>query len=297
MVTGKRGKVGESFSPYDLIVYIVLIVSSLLTVYPLIYVISMSISAADAVLSQRVWLWPIGFSFGSYELVLQNEQVWIAYANTLWYVGVGTAINVVLTICAAYALSRKGFFARDFLMIAIVITMFFTGGIIPLFLQVNRLGLYNTRWSVILPVAVNAWNLIIARTYFSISVPDSLPESAKIDGCTDIGVLVRIVLPTSLPIVAVLTIFYAVFHWNAWFYASIFVREQAMQPLQVFLRRLLLMNQIDLSFQMDDSLERIAYIEQLKYAAIVVATLPILAVYPFFQRYFVKGAMLGAIKE
>ncbi|MFY9176204.1 MAG: carbohydrate ABC transporter permease [Caldicoprobacterales bacterium] len=283
---------------WDRVIEALLILISITTLYPFIYIISMSISSPDAVLAQEVWLLPKGFSLGSYNIVFENQEIWRSYGNTLWYTVVGTTINVVFTLMGAYALSRKEFFARDAVMIYIAITMFFSGGLIPTFILVNSLGLYNTRWAMVIPGAISAWNLIIARTYFQTSIPDSLPESAKIDGCTDIGIFIKIILPLSVPIVAVLIIFYAVGHWNAWFNALLYLSDSSLHPLQLFLRKILLMNSPDMLQEgMEDAFERLAYTIQLKYSSIVVATLPIICVYPFVQKHFVKGVMLGAIKE
>lgn len=276
---------------------IFLFLITVITLYPFVYIMSMSISDPQAVLAQQIWLLPKGFSLGSYKLVFENAQIWQAYFNTIWYTVIGTSVNVMLTIMAAYALSRKEFFAKNLIMIFIAVTMFFSGGMIPTFLLVNKLGLYNTRWAMIIPGAVSAWNLIIARTYFQASIPDSLVEAAKIDGGTDIGILFKVVLPLSLPIVAVLTIFYAVGHWNAWFDALLYLSDARLHPLQLFLRKILLMNSPDMMQGMDDAFERVAYAVQLKYASIMVATLPLLCIYPFMQKYFVTGVMLGAIKE
>jgi putative aldouronate transport system permease protein len=267
------------------------------TLYPFIYILSMSVSEQRAVMAREVWLLPKGFSLASYYLVFENKEIWQVYGNTLWNTVVGTGINLLLTVMGAYALSRKEFAARNSIMFYIAITMFFSGGLIPSFLLVNNLGLYNTRWAMVIPGAVNAWNLIIARTYFQSSLPDSLPESAKMDGCTDFGILFRIVLPVSLPIIAVLTVFYSVGHWNAWFNALLYLSDETLHPLQLYLRKILIMNSPDMLQGMEDAFERVAYAVQLKYASIIVATLPILCIYPFVQQYFVKGVMLGAIKE
>lgn len=289
--TYKKYKTGDFFIEF------LLIIGTLITLYPFIYIISMSISEPNAVLAQEVWLLPKGFSLGSYNMVFESNAIWTSYGNTIWYTAVGTTINVVFTLMGAYALSRREFFARNGIMLYITITMFFSGGLIPTFLLVNNLGLYNSRWAMILPGAINTWNLIVARTYFQSSIPDSLPESAKLDGCTDIGIFMKIVIPLSTPIIAVLIVFYAVGHWNAWFNASLYLGDSTLHPLQLFLRKILLMNSPDLLEGMEDAFERVAYAIQLKYASIVVATLPIVCIYPFVQKYFVTGVMLGAIKE
>ena len=268
-----------------------------ITLYPIIYVFSMSISAPDAVMRGKILLWPIGFSLGSYKMVFENSSVFQSYFNTLWYTAVGTTINVILTTCAAYALSRRTFFLRRAITVFITITMLFSGGMIPTFLVVSQLGLYNTRWAIILPTAVVAYNMIVARTYFQSSIPDSLPESAKIDGCTDIGVLLRIVLPISKPILAVLLLFYAISHWNNYFTAILYLSKPELQPLQVFLRKVLILNERDLMTGVESSVDRLAYMMQLKYATIMISIIPIICVYPFLQKYFVQGVMLGSIKE
>jgi putative aldouronate transport system permease protein len=282
---------------WDLLIEFFLILIAVFTLYPFVYIISMSVSEPNAVLNQEVWLLPKGLSMGSYNMVFENSEIWTSYGNTLWYTVVGTSINVIFTLMGAYALSRKDFFARNTIMMYVAITMFFNGGLIPTFILVNNLGLYNSRWAMVLPGAISAWNLIIARTYFQSSIPDSLAESAKLDGCNDIGIFIKIVLPLSRPIIAVLIVFYAVGHWNAWFNASLYLGDSTLHPLQLFLRKILLMNSPDMLQGMDDAFERVAYAIQLKYASIVVATLPIICVYPFVQKYFVTGVMLGAIKE
>jgi putative aldouronate transport system permease protein len=281
---------------FDVVIHVLLTIAALATLYPFLYVLSMSISDPGAVVRGEVWLLPKGFSVESYKLVFDNPSTLQAYYNTLWYTVVGTLVNVSLTISAAYALSRREFFVRRILLQFIVVTLFFEGGLIPLFLVVNSLGLYNSRWALVLPTAVNAFNLIIARTYFESSIPESLPESAKIDGANDIRIFTAIVLPVSMPIIAVMTIFYGVYHWNAWFEAAIFLSDQELRPLQLFLREILLLEQSTLLEGFDaDFIERAAYAQQIKYGAIMIVTLPIIFIYPFFQRYFIKGVMLGAI--
>jgi putative aldouronate transport system permease protein len=296
-MTDGRAVSRSKISIGDMALELYMILTAVITLYPFVYIISMSISEPGAVLAQEVWLLPRGFSLGSYNMVFENREIWTSYGNTIWYTLVGTTINVAFTLMGAYALSRKEFFARNGIMIYIAITMFFNGGLIPTFLLVNSLGMYNSRWAMVIPGAISAWNLIIARTYFQTSLPDSLPESARLDGATDIGIFLKIVLPLSAPIVAVLTIFYAVGHWNAWFNAMLYLSDSTLHPLQLFLRKILLMNSPDFLQGMEDAFERVAYAIQLKYASIVVAALPIICIYPFVQKYFVKGVMLGAIKE
>ncbi|MFV0401737.1 MAG: carbohydrate ABC transporter permease [Oscillospiraceae bacterium] len=276
---------------------VALTVMALATLYPFIYVISMSISSADAVLNREVLLFPVGFSLESYKMVFENPDIWRAYGNTIFYTAAGTAINLLLTLTCAYSASRKDFVLRKPLMVFITITMVFNGGMIPTFVLITRLKLYNTIWAILLPGAVSAWNLIIARNFFSTTIPQSVIESARIDGAGELTVFLKIVLPLSRAIIAVLGLFYAVGHWNMWFKAMLYVPDQTLHPLQLFLRRILLLDSPEMLAGVDDAFQRVAYAMQLKYAVIVVATLPILCVYPFLIKYFNKGIMLGAIKE
>ncbi len=285
--------VGERVWNWSIISVMFLV--GLATLYPLIYVFSMSISAQEYVLRQEVWFLPKGFSLASYKLVFENQQIWTAYRNTLWYTTVGTIVNVLLTLLGAYALSRRQFFVRRQLSFLITFTMFFTGGMIPLFILINNIGLYDTRWAMILPTAVGAWYLIIAQSFFA-SLPESLEESAKLDGANDFVVFLRIALPVSKPIIAVLILYYAVGHWNSYFNAMLYLPSVDLQPLQMYLMKILTQASTELAGNMSAGIERDNIVEQLKYAAIIVAVLPVLCVYPFLQKYFVKGVMVGAVK-
>lgn len=285
--------VGERVWNWSIISVMFLV--GLVTLYPLIYVFSMSISAQEYVLRQEVWFLPKGFSLASYKLVFENQQIWTAYRNTLWYTTVGTVVNVLLTLLGAYALSRRQFFARRQLSFLITFTMFFTGGMIPLFILINNIGLYDTRWAMILPTAVGAWYLIIAQSFFA-SLPESLEESAKLDGANDFVVFLRIALPVSKPIIAVLILYYAVGHWNSYFNAMLYLPSVDLQPLQMYLMKILTQASTELAGNMSAGIERDNIVEQLKYATIIVAVLPVLCVYPFLQKYFVKGVMVGAVK-
>jgi putative aldouronate transport system permease protein len=267
------------------------------TLYPVIYIVSMSVSNVDAVLNREVLLLPRGFSLKSYSLVFENPQVWRSYMNTIFYTVFGTFINLTLTLSCAYAVAQQRFFIRKGLMVYITVTMMFSGGMIPGFLLVTRLGIYNTRWAILLPGAVSAWNLIIARNFFMTTIPDEIVESARIDGANDIGIFLKIVMPLSGAILAVMTLFYAVGHWNMWFKAMIYVPNEALQPLQLYLRNVLLLNSPEAMAGLDDIMERVAYAMQLKFAVIVVATLPVMCLYPFVAKHFAKGVMVGAIKE
>jgi putative aldouronate transport system permease protein len=278
------------------LIILVLVLLLFVTLYPVIYIVSMSISDVDAVLNREVLLLPKGFSLKSYSLVFENPQVWRSYMNTIFYTVFGTFINLALTLSCAYSVAQQRFFLRRGLMVFITLTMMFSGGMIPGFLLVTRLGIYNTRWAILLPGAVSAWNLIIARNFFMTTIPDELIESARIDGANDLGIFLKIVMPLSGAILAVMTLFYAVGHWNMWFKAMIYVPNEALQPLQLYLRNVLLLNSPEAMAGLDDIMERVAYAMQLKFAVIVVATLPVMCLYPFVAKHFVKGVMVGAIK-
>lgn len=275
---------------------IMLAILMIITFYPFVYTASNSISDPFAVASRQVVLLPKGFSILSYKMVLSNPEVYRYYYNTMWYVVVGTTINVMLTMMAAYPLSRIRFFLRNHIMVLITFTMFFSGGMIPTFLLVRGLGLYDTRWAVILPTAVTAYNVIISRTYLQSNIPESLCESAKIDGANDILILYKIVLPLSKPIIAVILLFSAVEHWNSFFPALIYLSDNKLHPMQLFLRRILLIESEELVASAQGTSERNMIGHQIRYTAIMVTIIPIVCVYPFLQRYFVKGVMIGAIK-
>lgn len=266
------------------------------TLYPFIYVISMSISDPIHVLQKSIWLLPKGFSLNAYALVFENPDVWRAYYNTVFYTVAGTAINVAVTMLGAYPLARSTFFARKQIMIFIVITMFFSGGLIPMFLLIQNLNLYNTRWAILLPAAASAFLIIISRTFFQ-SISESLHESAKLDGAGEFTILTRIVIPLSKPIVAVLSLFYAVGHWNNFFSALIYLPNVKLQPLSLYLVKVLIQNSTSVMDGIADQFDRSMYMVQLKYSLIIVAILPILAIYPLLQKYFVKGVMIGSLKE
>ncbi|NSW92216.1 MAG: carbohydrate ABC transporter permease [Firmicutes bacterium] len=280
---------------FDVFIYIIMCLVIVICLYPIVYVFSMSISSPLAVAKQEVWLLPKGFSRGAYKLVFDNPDIWRAYYNTIWYTLIGTIVNVIMTVALAYPLSRKSFFAREPIMFFITFTMFFSGGIIPSFILINKLGLYNTRWALIIPGAIGVFYVIIARTYFE-TIPESLIESAKLDGANEVTILWKIIMPLSMPIIAVLILFYAVGHWNSYFSALIYLPNQKLQPLQLYLVKILIENTQDLAANMLPGEQKSLATMQIKYAVIMVAVVPILCVYPFLQKYFVKGVMIGAIK-
>jgi len=276
--------------------YIFLGVLAFVFLYPIWYVICSSLSSAYAIAAAKVTLWPVGFNTEAFVRVFNDNRLWQAYGNTIFIVIVGTSINLFMTILGAYALSRKELFGRRFFMVLIVFTMYFDGGLIPVYLNVRNLGLYDTIWALLIPNAVSAYNLIIMRTFFQ-SISNSLIESAKIDGAKDYVILIRIVLPISTAVVAVIALFYGVAHWNSWFQALIYIRNRKFYPLQLLLREVVIQSSTNdmLSGVASRDVQQIS--ETIKYAVIVVATVPILFVYPFVQKYFVTGIMLGSIKE
>lgn len=280
----------------DIVIYVLLAFAGFITLYPFLYVFSMSISGVQEVIRQEVVLLPKGFSIKSYEMIYRNKQFWTSYYNTLWYTAVGTSINVFMTIIAAYPLSKKRLLHRNFFMFMITFTMFFGGGLIPGYLLVNALGLYNTRWAIVIPGAVAAWYIIITRTFFQ-TIPDSLEESAIIDGASEFRVMMSIYVPLSKPILAVLTLFYAVGHWNSFFAAMIYLSDVRKQPLQIYLRRILIEATAEIQRAIQGNIqERSAIGVQLKYSSIIVSIIPIICVYPYLQKYFVKGVLIGSIK-
>ena len=271
---------------------------SLAVLYPLIFVVSASFSSGQAVNSGRVLLWPVEFSLGGYDLVFANKTVWSGYKNTIIYTVAGTCVNLILTILAAYPLSRKDFSGKGICMTLFMIPMFFGGGLIPTYILMGNLGLVNTRWAIILSGAVSTYNVVVMRTFFMNSIPYELFEAAKIDGITDIGYLGRIVMPLSKAVVAVVTMFYAVGHWNSYFNAMIYLRRQELLPLQNILRSIT--ESVKLDRQNFANAEEYASmagaVDVMKYALVVVATVPILVAYPFIQKYFEKGVTFGSVK-
>jgi putative aldouronate transport system permease protein len=266
-------------------------------VYPLLYVAFASISQPDQIIAHRgILLHPLGINFSSYLRVFENPMIMSGYGNTLFLLVVGTSLNLLFTSLGAYALSRKKFPLRNTIMFGIVFTMMFKGGLIPFYLQVRDLNLLDNRWALILPSVISAWNLIIMRTYF-LGIPDSLEESAVVDGANDWRILFGIILPLSAPVVAVMVLFYGVHHWNSWFHAMIFLRDRELYPLQIILREILIANDTSKMMVNVSNSEDAGQIgETIKYATIIVATLPILCIYPALQKYFIKGVMIGAIK-
>lgn len=280
-------------------IYFVLTVFLIIIIYPLLNIVASSFSDPNAVIKGEVTIFPIDPTLLAYKTVFNNSQVLIGFGNTLFYTIVGTIIQLTLTVLIAFPLSRKEFVGRKLIMVLIVFTMFFEGGLIPTYMIVKDLGLVDTRWALIIPKALGVWQVIIAVTFFKTSIPNELYESAQLDGCSDIGFIWRIVLPLAKPIIAVLVLMYAVGNWNSYFDALIYLNSQELYPLQLVLRNILVLNQMNtLSPQVAYKLAHLQGLaDLLKYALIVISSLPILLFYPFVQKHFVKGMMIGSIKE
>ncbi|GIP39336.1 putative ABC transporter permease protein YtcP [Paenibacillus sp. J31TS4] len=273
-----------------------MIALSVATIYPFVFVLFASLSDPSWVVKVRGLIWyPKGVTLEAYRLVFSNPSILTGYANTLFYVVVGTTVNILMTSLGAYALSRQNVMWKNPIMFMIVFTMFFNGGLIPTYLLIENLGLVDSRWALIFPSAMSAFNLIIMRTAFQ-GVPVSLEESARLDGANDFTILFRVVLPLSMPVVAVMILFYGVGHWNGWFNAMLYLRSRDLYPLQLILREILITNSTDSMLTGATGGDRMPIGETIKYATIIVATVPILCLYPFLQRFFVKGVMIGAIK-
>jgi ABC-type glycerol-3-phosphate transport system permease component len=282
---------------FSLLIYGSLVAAVIITLYPFLYILSMSLSDAGEVIRGRVWLLPVGFSLESYRLLFADPNVWTSLYNTVWYAVVGTLVNILFTITFAYPLSRKEFFARGFFMILTAIPLFFAGGLIPSFLIVVKLGLYNTRWAIVIPAAMSTWNVIITRVYFQSSIPDALVDAARIDGATEIGFLLRVVIPLSLPIIAVIVVFNFVGFWNVFFPALIYLPSSKLQPLQIFLQRVLINHSVNFAIPQIKGVAMTMLGLQMRYAIIIFSVAPILVFYPFLQKYFTKGYLVGALKE
>ncbi|AUS97961.1 sugar ABC transporter permease [Clostridium thermosuccinogenes] len=272
---------------------------ALVCVYPLMYVVFASFSDPRLLMQHEgLLLLPKGFTLKGYDLVLKNPNIKVGFLNTVYYVIAGTAVSMLLTCFGAYALSRKRVFFAKYVLVFITITMFFSGGLIPFYLTVKNLGLFNTRWAIIIPSAISTWNLIVMRTSF-MEIPESFEESAKIDGANDFTILFRIIIPLSKAIMAVMILFYSVGMWNSWFNASIFLSDRRYYPIQLILREILITNDKGDMLQVLNGITAQTedlYRQLVQYTTIVIATVPVLFIYPFLQKYFVKGIMVGSLK-
>ena len=290
-----RHSKGENiFNVFNIIIMIVMM---FVCAYPFWYVICASFSNADAlVLTEGLIWWPVKFDLLAFERVLQDSQVWIGYGNTIFYVVVGTFVNIIMTVLCAYFVSRSYEIpGKKAISIMIVFTMYFSAGMIPGFLNIQDLKLYDTRWSIVLPGAINVFNMVIMRTAMQ-SIDASMEESAQLDGASQFTILFKIMLPLTKATIAVLVLYYGVAHWNSWFNAMIYIKDNDKLPIQAVLRAVLIANQkLSSEITIEDD-QYNSYADVIKYAIIVIGTLPILCVYPFLQKYFVKGVMIGAVK-
>lgn len=282
---------------FDIFNYVILSIVLLIVAYPLYFIVIASVSDPIAVYAGEVVLWPSRFTWEGYERILEYEAFFTGYRNTFIYTLIGTTVNVLITIPGAYALSRKDLVGRNVMMMMVTFTMIFNGGLIPTYLLVLQLNLYNTMWALILPVAVSAWNLIVARTFFQQTIPDELLEAATLDGCSNFQFFTRVVLPLSKSIIAVMVLFYAVNHWNSYFNALIYLKSPEKYPLQLVLRNILFENSLG---DMVEDASTLAAQQRMgdliKYGVIMASSLPLLILYPFLQRYFIQGVMIGAVK-
>lgn len=293
----KKVKLPISDVIYYSIVYVVMFLLLIIILYPLIYIVSSSFSSPAAVSTGKVVLWPVDLSLEGYIAVFKDADVWIGYRNTLIYTLGGTAVNVVMTLMCAYPLSRKGMPFRGFFTFMFTFTMLFSGGMIPTYITMKNLGLINNPLVMILPGAIGVQNLIISRSFMQSSIPGELLEASQIDGCSDFKYFFSCVLPLSTSNIAVITLYYAVGHWNAYFSAFIYLTSRHLFPLQVFLREILLLSQVDQDSIMAEGGGQVQGLSDvLKFSLIVVATVPILCLYPFVQRFFTKGVMVGSLK-
>ncbi len=282
---------------FDVFNVVFMILMIVITLYPFYYVITCSLSdSAQLVLDSGLMLLPKDFSLEAYKAVFENPNIWSGYRTTAFVVVVGTVMSVLATAFGAFLLTRKNFAIKNFLAYMMLFTMYFNGGMIPTYLLVNNvLGFGDSIWALIIPTLISTYNLILMKSNFS-QIPDSIEESATIDGANDFIILFRIILPLSLPIIAVMVLYYGVSYWNSWFNAMIYIRTKSKFPLQLVLREILLMNETNTMTGNGSAADAYAIGESIKYATIIVATLPILCVYPFVQKYFVKGVMIGAVK-
>ena len=300
MVTSHTLSNTASDRVFNAVNYVFLTVMLLAVAYPLYFMAIASISDPHLVNNGKLWLFPKGVTFEGYRRIFSDSRIWTAYLNTTIYTLGGVSVNLLVTIPAAYALSRRDLWGRNLVMVLFTFTLLFGGGLIPTYLIIRSLGVLNTRWVMIIPNAVAVWNLIIARTFFQTTVPPDLLDASRMDGASNLRFFVSVVIPISPAIIAVLALFYGVGHWNAFFEALIYLKDPELYPLQLVLRSILIMNESAAemmeSSDPDTVAEQQRIIEVIKYGLIMVASVPVLLLYPFLQKYFVKGVMIGALK-
>ena len=284
---------------FTVLVYAILLFALIVVSYPLIYVVSASFSSPGAVSSGKVTLFPVQPTLLAYKTVVNYRNIWVGYRNSLAYMVVGTSLALILNVMAAFPLSRKEFVGRHFLTLILALTMYVSGGLVPTYLLINNLHMLDTFWVMVIPTATNVWHIVMIRTYFQNSVPEELYEAGQLDGCTDFGYMVRVLVPLSGPIMAVIALYTAVGIWNTYFNAMIYLTRQELYPLQLFLRSILTLGQ-NINLDEIDDVEAVQDLiglsNLMKYAVIVVASVPVMMIYPFVQKFFVKGVVVGSIK-
>jgi len=289
-----------------IVVYAVLIVITFACLYPLFFTVIASVSDAHAVFTGKVSFWPKGFTTEAYELVFQDTRIWKGYANSIYYTVVGTAFNLFLTIPSAYALSKKRLYGRGILTTIFIFTMYFSGGMIPYYILLKNMGMLNTRSVMIFAGGLSVYNVVVTRTFFQNNIPDTLCEAARVDGANEFMIFFKLVIPLSMPIIAVMTLYYAVGHWSSYFNGMIYLTDTNLQPLQVVLRKILILNETAFEESMSANMEDATLLQDaarrtylavtMKYAVVFIASLPMLIIYPFVQKHFVKGVMVGSLK-
>lgn len=299
-VESKKNRVRKSRSDrvFDAVAMGIISFLTLIVLVPLMNVIAASFSASTAVNAGKVLLWPVEFTLNNYRTIMKYKSVWVGYRNTIFYTVTGTMISVMLTLFCAYPLSQKKFSGRKLINKLLLFTMIFSGGMIPTYILVRDLKLLNSIWAILLPSAINVYNVTIMRNYIETTIPDELEEAARIDGCSYIKYFFEFILPLTKPIIVVIGMYYAVAQWNDYFNAFLYLTDNNLYPLQLFLRDILLNSQFDSSISGDPEAARAiqGLAETLKYVVIVVSTLPLMCIYPFIQKHFVKGVMIGSVK-
>ena len=292
----EKGGILRSDRRFYSVCYLLIGVLTIIVLYPIVYVTATSFSSPAAVARGEVWLWPVDFSLEGYKAVLQYKDVWIGYRNTIFYTLVGTLMNISLTLACAYPLSRKQLHGRVPIMFLFTFTMLFGGGMIPNYILIKNLKIMNTIWAMLLPGCMSVYNMIVARTFIQQNIPNGLLEASKMDGCSDARFFFQVVLPLSKAIIAVLALWYAVGHWNAYFNAFLYLSDKELFPLQLFLKSVLVQNEFATMIDPELAEQMTEMRNLIKYALIVVSTAPLFAFYPFVQKYFVKGVMIGSVK-
>ena len=292
----EKGGILRSDRRFYSVCYLLIGVLTIIVLYPIVYVTATSFSSPAAVARGEVWLWPVDFSLEGYKAVLQYKDVWIGYRNTIFYTLLGTLMNISLTLACAYPLSRKQLHGRVPIMFLFTFTMLFGGGMIPNYILIQNLKIMNTIWAMLLPGCMSVYNMIVARTFIQQNIPNELLEASKMDGCSDARFFFQVVLPLSKAIIAVLALWYAVGHWNAYFNAFLYLSDKELFPLQLFLKSVLVQNEFATMIDPELAEQMTEMRNLIKYALIVVSTAPLFAFYPFVQKYFVKGVMIGSVK-